>query len=80
MAASPSFQSSFFFFFPFSLSFFFFSYCAKLNAVLTTVLNKINERLGLPCDSKVAQPHSSEAISRVQYLAKLTYSFETALN
>lgn len=35
MAASSSFQ--FFFFFSF------FSYCAKLNAVLTTVLNKINE-------------------------------------
>lgn len=75
MAASPSFQF-FFFFFPFL----FLVICAKLNAVLTTVLNKINERLGLPCDSQVAQPHSSEAISRVQYLAKLTYGFETALN
>lgn len=75
MAASPSSQFLFFFFFLPS-----FSYCAKLNAVLTTVLNTINERLGLPRDSKVAQPHSFEAISRVQYLAKLTYSFETALN
>lgn len=74
MAASPSSQFLFFFFLPS------FSYCAKLNAVLTTVLNTINERLGLPRDSKVAQPHSFEAISRVQYLAKLTYSFETALN
>lgn len=74
MAASPSSQFLFFFFLPS------FSYCAKLNAVLTTVLNTINERLGLPCDSEVAQPHSFEAISRVQYLAKLTYSFETALN
>lgn len=74
MAASPSFHSSVYFitFFSFfSFFFFFFSYCAKLNTVLTPVLNEKKEGLGEP-----AFPGAIAGQDR----AELSLSFGPAVN